>query len=301
MQILGSSSEAPVFLGCKAVSGTEVDFEFSAPVKVLSLCFSPAFEVETVEEGSTVRVTFGGGLGPGERMTADLVAEDEAGNTINVLVPFRARNSRLPPLLINELRTEYSKPRVEFIELKLLGTGNLGALRVFAVGNKNPLLYEFPPVEAAAGEYVVLHLRTIEEGCRDECGADLAESGGTDALATARDFWIPGTAKLLHKTDAVYVMDQDDTIIDAVILAEVVEPWWNKDVFAEAAALFLEKKAWKTADGKIPAPSDAVDTGPVKTAATKSISRNEGAEDTNTAADWYVTAASGATPGKQNK
>ena len=300
-KILGTSSEAPVFLTCKAVSGTEIDFEFSLPVKVVSLHFFPSVEVESIEEGSVVRVSFSEGPGPGEKLTADLLAQDEKGNTINVLVPFRTRNDRIPAMLINELRTEYSKPKAEFIEFKILEAGNLGALRVFIVGNyKAPLVYEFLPVEVAAGEYVMLHLRTMEELNRDEYGSNKDESGGVDAIAGVRDFWAPGTAKLLHKTDMVYVLDQDDRVIDAIMLSENPDPWWNKDYFAEAADFLFQQGAWKSPDGKIAGPKDAVDSFNIKTAMTRSISRDEATPDTNTAADWYITATSGITPGKPN-
>jgi hypothetical protein len=302
MQILGSSSEAPVFLSCRAVSETEIDFEFSLPVKVLSLNFTPALEIESLEEGSTVRVSFGAGPGPGERLTADLLAEDDKGNTINVLIPFRTRNNRIPPLLINELRTEYSKPKAEFIEFKILEAGNLGALRVYIAGNsKSPLVYEFPPLEVAAGEFLLLHLRTTEETACDEMGTDLDASGGADAVAGARDLWIPGFAnKLLHKTDAVYILDQDDKVVDAVMTAESADPWWNKDYLAEAADFLFKQDAWKSAEGKIAGPADALNSFNIKTAMTRSISRDETVADSNTAADWYITATSGISPGKPN-
>jgi hypothetical protein len=299
-KILGKSSEAPVFISCKAVSETEIDFEFSLPVKVTSLHFSPEIQPDVIENGSTVRVSFNGELGPGERVTADLLAEDDNGNTINVLVPFRSRNDRLPSLLITEIRTEYTKPRCEFIELKTLEAGNLGALRVFVAGNyKAPLIYEFPSVEVARGEYITLHLRTTEESNRDELGKNLDYSGGADSSPTARDIWIPGSAKLLHKTDAIYLMDQDDSVIDAVMLSDNADPWWSKDYFAEAAEFLYNVAAWKSPDNKICDPSKAVQTA--RTTLTRTICRDELiGEDSDTAADWYITANSSATPGKPN-
>jgi hypothetical protein len=299
-QILGGSSQSPVFLACRPVSETDVEFQFSLPVKVVSLRLSPAFAVDSVQDGSTVRVRLGENPGPGEKLTADLLAEDERGNTINALVPFRTRNNRVPALRINELRTEYSKPRTEFIEFKILSAGNLAALRVYiASNNKNPLVYEFMPMEVGAGEYVVLHLRTLDELNRDETGPGLNESGGSESVAGARDLWVPGTAKLLRKTDVVYVLDQDDAVIDAVLLAENPAESWGKgkEHLADAADFLYKQGAWKPSGG----PQNAVDTSTVKTAATKSVSRNENAPDTNAAADWHVTAASGATPGKPNK
>jgi len=299
-QIIGNKSESPVFLSCQAVSETEIDFRFSLPVKVLSLHFSPALALDEVENGSTIRVTFSDSPGSGQRLTADLLAEDNNGNTINVLVPLLTRNSRIPPLLINEIRTEYSKPKGEFIEMKTLQAGNLGALRVFIAGNyKAPMVYEFPPVEVAGGEYVTLHLRTTEESNRDELGSNLDESGGADSSPTARDIWIPGSSKLLHKTDVIYLLDQDDRVIDSVLISESDDPWWSKDYLAEAAELLFKAGAWESPDGKICSPADAVSSS--GTTLTRTICRDETLkESSGTAADWYITVNSSATPGKPN-
>ena len=299
-QIIGNKSVSPVFLSCQAVSETEINFRFSKPVKVMSLNFSPSLTLDEVENGSTIRVTFNNGPGAGKRLTADLLAEDDNGNTINVLVPLLTRNNRIPPLLINEIRTEYSKPKCEFIEFKTLQAGNLGALRLFIAGNyKAPMVYEFPPVEVASGEYITLHLRTTEESNCDELGKNLDESGGTDSSPTARDLWIPGASKLLHKTDVIYLLDQDDRVVDSVLLSESGDPWWSKDYFAEAAEFLFKAGAWTNPDGKICSPADAVSSS--GTTLTRTICRDETLKQSSgTAADWYITANSSATPGKPN-
>jgi hypothetical protein len=301
-RVLGQSGQPPVFLACKAVSATEVAFRFSTPVKVMSVRFDPGIEIVSVDEGSVVTIGIGGDPGEGERIMADLLVEDDRGNTLNVLVPFRTRNERLPPVLITELRTEYSNPKAEYIEFRTLAAGNLGALRLFIAANtKKPLTYEFSPVEVGAGEYILLHLRTMEADAADETGADLDLSGGTDAVAGARDLWVPGKTKLLHKTDAVYFLDQDDRIVDAVLMSENPDSWWKKEYFAAAAEFLGSQEAWRAAGGKVPGPEDAVITAGIKTAMTRSVSRDEKKPDTDTAADWYVTSTGGISPGKPNK
>ena len=298
-QMFGSSSKALLFLNCKAVSEDEIEFEFSQPVTVKFLNFDPVLSVASVEDGSTVRVRLKESPAPGVQFVADLLAEDAKRNTINVIVPFRSRNNRMPSLAINELRTENSKPKSEFIELKMKTAGNLGGIRLFIASNsKEPLVYEFSPVEVRKDEYVVLHLRTTEEACKDEYGGDLGESGGTDSSPSARDFWAPGNTKLLRKTDMVYLLDQDDRALDAVIISENPDSWWNKDYFAQAADFLFQQGAWKSVEGGICRPADALISG--KTTNTRTICRDETAENTNTAANWYITVASGATPGKPN-
>lgn len=306
--VIGTSAEAPVLLGCKAVSPTEITFRFSLPVTVISLNFDPSLEVQSITEGALVTVNVKQGLNGGEPLTADLLVEDGHHNTLNVLVPLRARNDRLPALNITELRTEYSKPKVEFVELKTLSAGNLGALRMFIAGNGLDMpVFEFLPTEVKAGEYIVIHLRSLEAGLVNETGTDLGASAGTEAFPESRDFWVPDTKERFRKTDAVFLMDQDDRVLDAVLLSENLDIPWAKVDVAEAAELLGKQHAWlllgkgaaaQEKDPAIPGPGDAVATK--ATTVTRSISRDETIPDSNSATDWYITASSSATPGKPN-
>jgi hypothetical protein len=295
---------APIFLYWKTVSETEIIFGFSQPVTVVGLNFSPDLESNVVEEGCTVRVSLMQNLEPDRQYIADIEVMDAYENTINRQIPFRLRISPAPVLQINELRTLYSGTNsiTEFIEFKMLSTGNLGGVRVFVASNKNPVVFEFEPVEVNEEEYVVLHMRILngeEALCKNEYGSSLDESGGTDSSPTARDFWVPGSNKLLRNIDAVYVLDQDDCVLDAIMITETPDSQWSNDL-AKAAEFLYDQGAWKSPVGAICTPADAVNSTGIKTAATRSISRDETAENTHTAADWYVTANNGVTPGKEN-
>jgi hypothetical protein len=302
MKLFGGSSRALLFEKCKAVSEDEIEFVFSAPVTVKSLVFQPELAVASIENGSTVRVKLEESPQPGLQITADILAEDANRNTINVIVPLRTRNNRMPRLVINELCTEYTKPKTEFIEFRTLSAGNLGGMRVFILGNSNAsklTIHEFAGVEVKANEYITLHLRTVEEEAKNEYGEDLSESGGKNASDTARDFWLPGNTKLIQTAaSVVYVLDQDDKVLDAVMISKEPGTWWQKDYFAEAAEFLLKEGAWKSANGKAAGPADAVNSS--TTTNTRTICRDETVEDSQTAADWYITATSNATPGKAN-
>jgi hypothetical protein len=300
-QTLGASKEAPVFLACKAVSDREITFQFSLPVRVVSLRFDPPMEVAATSEGETVAVTLANPLAGGEPITADILVEDEGGNTLNVLVPFRSRNDQMPSLVITEVRTEYSKPKVEFVELRALSAGNLGGLRMY-INTPDAPFYEFPPALVAAGEYLVIHLRSLDPESVDETTADLAASPYTkdnEAQIDARDFWIPGAVKHLNKrAGAVFLTDQDDRILDAILFSEAPDPWWKDDALAQAAELLEGQGAWSGPAGGIPGPAEAVSSR--DTTATRTICRDESLPDSHGAGDWYITAASNATPGKPN-
>jgi len=301
-QILAASSHAPVFLDFTPVSPTEVTFSFSKSVQVTSINFYPDLELDSVQGGYEVIVHFAEPLQAGQRITADILVEDSDRNTLNVIVPFRARNDRMPAMIFNEMRTEFARPRVEFVEFIALEAGNLGAMRLFiAAHSLTTPVYEFPPAEVEAGEYIVLHLRTIDESSIDETGTDLALSGGNEALDTARDFWVPGSSKLLHRTSALWLMDQDGRIIDAVVLCENPADWGRNN--SAAAAEFLAREgAWLPATGDsagwIPGPADAIATR--GTTATRSISRDQSIPPEPRAGNWYVTATGNSTPGGEN-
>jgi len=293
---------APIFLYCKTVSENKIAFGFSQPVIMESLDFNTELNYVKSGIGKTITVTLAENLESEKVLTADFLAKDAYGNSIKKQVSFSSTASPAPALQINELRTEYSNPKAEFIEFKMLSDGNLGALKVFIAGNtgnkKDPLIYEFNPVEVKAGEYVVLHLRKLEEACKDEYGVRLDESGGTDSSPTARDFWITDANKLLHKTDVVYVLDQNGWVLDAVMIAEKPDSLWSKDYFAKAAEFLFDKGTWKSPTGTACSPADVVDSS--KATATQTICRDETVEKTHTAADWYITAKSCATPGLPN-
>jgi hypothetical protein len=299
---IGLSSQAPLFLESKAVTATKFNFEFSLPVKVLTVNVEPQYTVESVTEGEIVEVNFVEDLPKGERFVVDVLVEDEQKNTLNVVVPVRARNDQIPAFTITEVRTEYSsKGKSEFVEIKTKSSGNLGALRLFAaVHSMEKPLFEFPPVEVSAGEYIVVHLRSLEEGLSNETGSNCNASKGTEALENVRDFWVPGSTEVLRKTDAIFFMDQNNKIIDALLLSENDGTSWAKAQVNAAAELFAQQGAWlgNGGYGKTPMPNDALISK--STTITRSICRDETKSDTNRASDWYITASSNATPGKAN-
>jgi hypothetical protein len=302
-EILGLSAEAPEFTGWKAVSAEELAFRFSLPVSVKSVRLEPQVEIAAITGGRDVRLFLTEPCSGGAKMTADLLVEDAFGNTLNVLTAFRSRNDTMPTLLINEVRTEYSKPKVEFIELYTLSAGNLGGMRLYLTGGpEDPPFYEFPPVDVAAGEYIVLHFRTLFDDSVDETEADLAATAYTkdnEAQVSARDFWVPGVVKHINKKGAaVYLVDQDDRVLDALVFCESASGWWTDEKLAQAAEFLSQAGAWRGAGAGMSGPADAASS--VGVTATRTINRGAPETDSNTAQDWYVTVTSGNTPGKFN-
>jgi hypothetical protein len=304
--LLGISAEAPMYTGYKVISSKQIDFSFSTDVNVKYARFEPAVEIAETRGGKSISIIMAEERVGGEKLTADILVEDKDGNSLNLLIPFRTRNNRVPKVVINEIRTEYSKPRAEFIEIKTKTAGNLGAIRLFAVSsdNKEPV-YEFPPVEVAANEYIILHLRTIStDTAIDETGTNLAlaiSGNRSDTPSDARDLWAASNKKLLHKTDVVYLMDQDDKILDGIAFCEDEKAWAKNKSFEKAAELLAEQKQWLSKEGisiKTPEAKDVFKS--LGITLTRTLCRDETKQDSNTSADWYIAASSKNTPGKQN-
>ena len=325
-KVLGMGTEAPVFISYKATSGTEVQFQFSVPVVVIEAHMNEANAGESLEleefsgeYESEVALRFKADLSGGKSLIADLLVEDADGNSLSLLVPVKTRNYRIPKakkLKLNELRLVQSrssstkKYSIEFIELYTETDGNLGAMRLFVASTSiDEPVYEFPQAEVKAGEYITLHMRTKEgDTVKDELGdntdlSDIKASNENDVNEDARDLWAAVDARYLHETDVIYLVDQDDAVIDALVVAESSTAWTKNSAFSKAAELLAKQGAWLAGNGeavKSPAYADAVNSA--GTTATRTLCRDEGKLDSDTAtlADWYICDTSNATPGRKN-
>jgi hypothetical protein len=297
----------PELLDVRAVSPLEMRFTFSEPVTLQTIAFAPEAVVQETLDGDTVVVRFESPYEIGTEVTADLLVCNTAGGTLEAVFTFGAFNDRMPEFLITELRTELSKPRVEFIELYMTTGGNLAGARLFVASNGIKLpVYEFPAVEVREGEYVLLHMRSPDYiNAVNEAGEDLAavtsddKKVQADCPPTVRDLWLPVNKEVLRKSDVVYVTGQTGRVIDAAAFCDKVKEagkWDANPAFEEALSFLVEAGAWMVeGGGGIESVFDSNGT-----TATRTICRREAAGDTNTAQDWYKSATSKASPGKAN-
>jgi len=208
-------------------------------------------------------------------------------------------------LIINELKTESSSilKHAEFIEFKVMNACNLSGISVHIMNKeKNHFFYNFPNIDVSKGEYITLHLQTLENNCKDELGNNLALSGGIDSCPTARDLWVADNKDHLNSTDIVYLQDSDGKIIDAVVLNKQPSSKWDKSLahFEQIMELLFNEDVWGSKDGEKPTPYDAVDTSLI-TNINRSVCRYEWRENHFNATDWYISGIGNFTPGLPNK
>lgn len=220
------------------------------------------------------------------------VVEDMYGNSLSFSSDFCGFNDNLPQIALSEVRTEYSKPKPEYIELYVLGDGNLGGMRLEVFYSSKKTVFTFPSVDVHQGEYIVLHMRTIEAGSFDEAD-DTTVSTAADSCPEARDFWVHSESKTVGKTGVILLRERDNgPLVDALLHAESSKANWpNEDMKAAARNAFLSG-VWAAGD----APANAVCSD--KCTATRTLSRQDFSVEG--ASSWIVVATSSATPGAPN-
>lgn len=176
-------------------------------------------------------------------------AVDGAGNSLLFQIPFTGYNNRVPGLVLSEIRTGYSKPKVEFVELYVHTPGNLAGVTLYNAADDKYGEYVFPAAEVDAGEYIVVHYRSLEEqraGCIDETGDDLNASTAADSVDGARDFWIADSNARLADSDVVLLRERSGgRLMDAVLFAEDVQSNWKNETLTAAAAEAVSAGVWQ--------------------------------------------------------
>ena len=287
---------SPVLLETRIQSTQTIDFVFSEALSKFSAELKEKKTGEVLDSRFVMREEDGRfmvslqleeGTKAGEGYELHARIFDVAGNSCDILFEFSGFNDRIPQVIINEIQTEYSKPKAEFIELYCQTSGNIGGMYLYNAGDGEALAYTFPAVEVSAGEYIVLHYRSLpEEDIVDELFA-LDESGGTYSHPEARDFWVAENKARLPKSDVILLKSSFmGEIIDAVMYSESGKTEWKTDALKAAARAAVEAGFYAS---DLPADLPCSDG----LTATRTLSRQSDGT-------WFVTKTSGATPGYEN-
>jgi hypothetical protein len=296
--VWGGDAEVPKLVGVEPVSAKEIRATFSAPVSIsnaeVAMPEVPGAIITTsweADDGNSVVFILDESVGVGAPAALSATVADGKGNSLSFSVPFTGYNDHPAKLRINEIRMDYSKPRVEFIEFIVVAPGNLGGVEVYNAANAARPSYEFPPVEVSAGDFIVYHLRSIEEGLVNETGA-IDASGGTDAKPTARDFWDTQTRKPFKDDNVILVRERKaGPIMDALLYVATKTTDWPSDIVKSAAELAFSSGAWKRGSGVAEA------AGTKSVSPTRTLGRDSLSRDTDSASDW---APSKYSPGMAN-
>lgn len=298
--------QPPMLSAVHAVDRRVIALTFDEPVQLMEAHIDPPIEVvDSRWNGAALELTGSSDFLASKEYWVDARVEDESGNISSVLVSVYGRNERIPEIVINEFVCEGSSSHPDWVELRVLGDGNLAGLCLYE-GSPNvwDSRFVFPSVDVAAGEYVIAHFKpeVIPEEINEVVRTD--ESGGRDVHPAAWDFWVSGGDGIPNTTGGLSLTAYPGgPHIDAMLYTtkryEADDP---KRGFGTTSQLEIFESivsigGW-VLSGEIVIPEDGFN--PEDSTATRSICRSQSADDTNTAVDWHITPTSGATPGYLN-
>jgi len=298
----------PILQSAETLDKRHLRFTFDESIVVSDVnpVINPPIVIDSINvENEQLTVGFGADQEIGRQYTLRMSVADESGNSLSFLYNFSGWNPRIPGILLNELNPRGTGNTPDCIELFVTQAGNLGGL-VLLIGTKNKYKesFLFPAVEVSQGEYILVHAKAEGISAEIDETSEMDASGGKLASDNARDFWMRGSPGLPGNNGAVTLYARKGgSIIDAILWTnredndEDRKLGWTHDSFIFASDL-AEAKAWTSASGGIPLPSEAVNAS--FSTATRSICRASAPEDTNSANDWHIVPTRGQSFGAIN-
>ncbi len=298
----------PVFIKAEVADARHVTLSFSEPVSLDPALFAavPELPLEgSSSEGGRLTLSFAADMAPGTEYSLEMTVADAADNTNTLLAKVFGFNPDVPALLLNEITTQGSGNNPDRVELLALSDGNTAGVAVFE-GTLDfwDQVKILPAVEVTAGDYLVIHFKP--SGSPDEVDetASVVECTATGAADTGWDFWVEGGTGLSGNNGVVSVYSHNaGTLLDGFLYSnrtsasdENYRGFGSASTMEKADQLWLQE-GWTAADRLI-APEDAVN--PDDSTATRSMCRMPGAEDTDSAADWFIVDTSQSSFGYEN-
>lgn len=284
----------------------------------VSICFdeeaSLACEKTRVTPALTVRETTGPAKGvlvrvdrqtPGLEYTLEGEARDSSGNTACFLASFYGFNPNVPRLVINEFITQGTTDHPDMLEIKVLTDGDMGGVVLYqgTPGSFDNRLV-FPSFAIRGGEFIVVHFKPSGDGTEVNETTDKGVSGGTDACATAYDFWVAGGRGISGNNGVLSIYQRPGgKLIDGVLYSnrtstsdEKYLGFGSANMLARAEEL-VRDSGWRIAGRRV-SPEDAVN--PTGSTSTRSLCRSSASLDTDSAADWHIVPTRKASWGLEN-
>lgn len=270
IEIIGGDYTSPCLTDIVVVDGSTLNLVFTERVKMSSLvisekingisnsdyhsesdALSPALavavgeygeieaSVEYQEDNGTVIVNLQKPTEIGKEYEIFGVVEDRIGNTLTFTAPFSGYNSRIPKIIMTEVQIKYGKGssggeaiyRGEYVELLALEDGNLIGLELFSASDGEKKKYHFPNIDVHKGEILLVHLRTVGEGCVNET-FDLDEATAPHSKNGIRDLWDDNTtARFNDNSDVIILRNRvNGSIMDGIMYSSIDAVEWKNGI-----------------------------------------------------------------------
>lgn len=268
--------------------------------KTVLLTFNEAVEPISSDESyalssqdNQLTLSMNSPMAAGVEIRKNIALQDRHKNRLDLILSFYGYNPRVPSIVMNEIRLAGSGNKLDVVEFFVTQSGNLAGVTFYkGIPTSYDFFYVFPNVEVKKGDYIVLHIQP--EGIAsevDELGA-ITQSGGKEASATARDFWLKKRDGLSSTNGLICLTRSPGSeLLDLFIYSNRTSASdTNYKGFGSATNLLranwaFEQEAWYFA-GDEPTPQECFD--PTGTTATRTICRTPLSYDSNKKEDWYI-------------
>ena len=236
-------------------------------------------------EGSIFMITFPEPLKRGESAVLSVTAEDLAGNTSRASFALTGPNDDIPLTLINEVSIKGTAASPDRIELRILEEGNTAGITV-KDGSREHYDHEWilPELDVISGDIILLYWDTDISGN----AVEKRDENFTYSFSAGSDTTLSGTNGAI----AVYTSPEGE-ILDGIIYttgtSELCNGYGNTKT-EEAAFMLIKEGEWTSE------PISSLDV-----TSSRVIARYPGGIDSNSADDFFITAARKSTFGEPNQ
>ncbi len=257
-------------------SNSEFSIAFSEKVEITEISFNGRKERRSLL-GSSFTISLPEEISMGEKAELALTYSKNGGNTNRALFTLYGKNGRKAGLLINELSIKGTGTNPDRIELLVTESGNTAGMTVTDDPEETGAV--LPAIEVSRGDIIVIWWDS-----RSGKTAEEREDGGWTYHVDAqmKDTLISTTGGILLYDEA------GGNIEDAVIYSDSSSSA-VREKYSSMCTLLSEEGAWE---------GDAVASDEVTPS--RVLARLPGGIDSNTASDWFITAARKSTFGDKN-
>lgn len=309
---------APAFISVEQPDNTTLllSFDQSVNARVEDFISHGDFSLNGVAaEDRMLRVSIQDADDPGREYFIEGRVEDDSGNSLWFILPFYGFNNSRAVLVLSEFINENSKSRYEKVELYVSQAGNLGGITVYnGAAGEHKAKMVFASQEVEAGEYLVVHFRSLEgddaeTGQVDEYGTEeevLNRASSPQATANVRDFWAEGSQGLSDTNGALSIYHNPSAeaeLMDAMLYSNrSFDPDSDHGSFGTAYTWAVMQAIFKAggwvAENDTIRPEDCLRTE--ASTSTRSLNRDPLFSDSNSPSDWHIVPTGKSSFGKEN-
>lgn len=288
IEIIGGDYSPPTLNNITVVDEKTIVVDFSEPVTLSNVVVSPVMKgySDSVAHSSTedLSVSIASAIGEFGKIDSSVVYSDDSkvvtvnlsdetevgrdyelfgvvsdsvGNTLTFCMPFIGYNSNVPMVILTEVQIKYGKGSVkgetvyrgEYVEILALEDGNLAGLELVSGADGEGKKFVFPAVNVQKNEVLLVHLRTVGDGCVSEIEDNLSLATAPHSKDGVRDLWSTSTIAHFNDSSDVVILRNsvNGQIIDALMYAAEGMVDWKSGV-ADYAVEVVESGVYNSSD-----------------------------------------------------